>query len=159
MKTSNFQKLFIFLLFITLFACNNGVVYKKDVKIPSSIWNMDNIIKFDTQIDDINIPYNLFLSIRHTQHYPARNLWLFITITSPEGNMQKDTFECMLADKKYKWVGKGMGDIYDAKILYHDTITFPSHGEYTFEIQQGMRMKDLPHIMEVGLIIEKLSVE
>ena len=153
----NFHKLFILFIFVSLVACNKGVVYKKNVKIPSSVWNMNNIVELNAQIDEIDTPYNLFLSIRHTQYYPASNLWLFITITSPEGDLQKDTFECLLSDQNHKWVGKGMGDIYDAKLLYHDTIKFPTTGEYKFEIQQGMRMENLPHIMDVGLIVKKLT--
>ena len=61
----------------------------------------------------------------------------------------------VLADEKGKWIGSGMGDLYDNQIPFKKNVRFPLAGIYSFEIQQGMRMENVPLIMDVGLRIEK----
>ena len=69
--------------------------------------------------------------------------------------MSNDTLECILADEKGKWLGNGLGDIYDNQILFKKNVRFPLAGKYTFEIQHGMRADIVPLIMDVGLRIAK----
>ena len=51
--------------------------------------------------------------------------------------------------------GKWNGDIYDNQIPFKRNVKFPAAGKYMFEIQQGMRIDNIPLIMDVGLRIEK----
>lgn len=136
-------------------SCKKNVVYQENVKIPDNIWDMNNIAVFKPTIDSINIPYNLNINVRHAHLYPSQNLWLFISTISPSGINQVDTFECLLADDKGKWLGDGAGDIWDVEIPYKQEIAFPEAGEYQIQIQHGMRMEKLPLIMEIGISIEK----
>jgi gliding motility-associated lipoprotein GldH len=69
--------------------------------------------------------------------------------------MSNDTLDCILADEKGKWLGSGIGDIYDNQIPFKRNVRFPLPGTYSFEIQQGTRKDDIPLIMDVGLRIEK----
>ncbi len=144
-----------FLLFFVV-ACNNNSVYKESVDIPNSIWNMNNTIKLQAHIDDIELEYNLDISIRHAEFYPAQNLWLFIKTTAPSGEFQRDTVECILADENYRWKGKGLGQIWDVKVPFKRGIKFIEKGDYSFEIQHGMRMEQLPQVMKIGIQIDKL---
>jgi gliding motility-associated lipoprotein GldH len=78
-----------------------------------------------------------------------------VKTTFPNGKFSTDTLECILADEKGKWLGKGLGDIYDNQIPFKRNVRFPQAGTYVFEIQQGMRSDNIPLIMDVGLRIEK----
>ena len=69
--------------------------------------------------------------------------------------MSNDTLECILADEKGKWLGTGIGDIYDNQIPFKKNVLFPKKGKYKFEIEQGMRTDIVPLIMDIGLRIEK----
>ena len=60
-----------------------------------------------------------------------------------------------MADEKGKWLGTGVGDLYDNQIPFKRNVRFPLAGIYHFEIEQGMRLETTPLILDVGLRIEK----
>ena len=61
----------------------------------------------------------------------------------------------MLADERGQWLGDGMGDIWDNRILFKKDFKFPQTGKYRFELEQAMRINPLPGIMDVGMRIER----
>ncbi len=155
MKKNKFV-LLITILLLVFSACNNAV-YKESFEIPNSIWDMNNVLQYKADIQEIDDNYNIYLDIKHTRKYPAQNLWLFIKTTAPNGVYQQDTIECFLANEEYKWNGKGSGDKWKVKIPFKGDIKFPAKGMYIFEIQHGMRREKLPEVMEVGVVIEKMK--
>jgi len=154
-------RLGLLLVMITFFisACNKNMLFEENVAIPDGVWNQDNVVAFSFRINDIKVPYNLYLNVRNTTYYPYRNVWLFITTNSPVGKSQVDTMELVLADEKGQWLGDGMGDYWDNQILYKSKAGFLLPGTYTVEIQQAMRREDLPHILEVGFSVEKVDLK
>jgi len=71
---------------------------------------------------------------------------------------ERDTLECPLADQNGKWMGNGLGDIWDNKFLFKSNMTFQRKGTYKFIFTQAMRVDSLPLIMDAGLSIEKAKV-
>ena len=82
-------------------------------------------------------------------------MFLFITIVAPDRSHQTDTLECILADKRGKWLGQGFGSVWTNTVSYKRNVIFPQSGTYTFYIEQAMRVEDLPHVLDAGLRIEK----
>ena len=146
--------LFSFCSLLILISCDPGRVYEKNVKIPDGIWNKDNKISFEVFIDDTVNAHNLYVNVRNTSLYPFSNLHLFIETTAPSGDNIRETFELTLSDDRGKWLGSGLGDIWDLQQLYKDNVRFAQRGNYTIEYQQGMRMDRLPFVLDVGLRIE-----
>ena len=56
---------------------------------------------------------------------PFRNIYLFVTTTSPDGKTITDTLQYNLADEKGKWYGKGFGDIHELNLPYKSNVYFP----------------------------------
>ncbi len=159
MKTSVLKYLGILLISLITIACHRNRIYEGNVEIPQGVWNMDSLVRFDFEIADTTIPYNLNLQLRTATYYPAMNLWLFVTIISPGGQMQRDTMECILANERGKWLGDCMGDICDTEIPYKQYVAFPEIGPYTILIQHGMRMENLPAVLETGMTVEKMEIK
>lgn len=144
------------LLFVLFFSsCDRNRIFEENKKIPGEGWSSSNVIKLDVDIANIDIPTNFYINVRNADGYPYNNLFLFIKTTFPNGKMSNDTLECVLADENGKWLGTGMGDIYDNQIPFKKNVRFPIAGKYIFEIQHGMRTDVIPLIMDVGLRIEK----
>jgi len=156
MKIKINNKLILSLILI-LTSCDPDRVYEKNIAIPDEIWNRFNIVKFNVEITDTISSHNIYVNIRNTRMYPKSNLFLFIKTTSPTGLFVCDTLECILADEKGKWLGKGLGDIWDNQIPFKKNVRFPNSGIYAFELEQAMRIPDLPFIMDVGLRVEKVN--
>jgi gliding motility-associated lipoprotein GldH len=148
--------IFLFTLTAILFvSCDPNRVFEKNIRIPDGIWDRNNQVRFEVIIEDTITPHNLYINVRNTGMYPVSNLYLFITTTAPSGHTIKDTVQVILADERGKWLGKGLGDIWDNQRLYKEQVRFAQKGKYIFEYEQAMRIEKLPFILDVGLRVEK----
>jgi gliding motility-associated lipoprotein GldH len=131
-------------------------MYQKYVTIPDNIWMASQPVSFTVSVSptDTVSYYDVFINVRNTDSYDFSNLYLFVDITNPAHVTERDTFECPLAMESGKWLGHGLGDIWDNKIRFIEDKRF-GKGDYTFTFTQAMRVDKLPAIMDMGLTIEK----
>lgn len=144
------------LLFISLFtiACNQNDVYVKYHTISPEGWSKDSICTFDIPITDTRATYNVYISVRNRAEYPYQNLWLFLSKTSPDNLQTSDSIECYLADRRGKWLGTGVGPIFDMPVLYQENMHFNTAGIYRYKIIHGMRTDVLSGINDIGMRVE-----
>lgn len=145
-------------LFVAIFlfaSCDRNKVYEKNIEIDNNLWKNSESVKFEFEIDDTVSLHNVFINIRHASGYQFNNLWLFVKSSAPNGQTNIDTLECVMSDKTGKWLGDGLGDIYDLQLPWRLNVRFPVKGKYTVEFKQAMRVEVLPGIMDMGLRVEK----
>ena len=140
---------------LLLASCNRDVLYTDSVTIPENQWLLDFNPEFSAEINDTLSNCDLLFTIRTSSSYPFRNIFLFVTTTSPIGASITDTLEYMLADEKGKWFGKGLGELHELTLSYKPNIYFPLKGTYNFKIQHGMRVEDLNGVYDIGMRIVK----
>ncbi len=119
---------------------------------------MNKPLVFDVPVSDTINKYNIYITVRNADSYDFNNLYLFIDINSPMKIKERDTMECILADANGKWLGEGLGDIWDNKILFKKNVKFQKPGVYEFALNQAMRVDSLSMIMDAGLSIEKSTI-
>lgn len=146
---------FITFVLLLLWSCDRNVVYEQFVSIEDKTWDNSNIIHFNVDIEDTVSLHNIYISVRNTGQYEYSNLYLFVTSVSPNGNLAKDTTEITLADEHGKWLGKGSASIYTLYYPFRRNVKFPVRGIYQFHIEQAMWTRDLKHINDIGLRVEK----
>ena len=153
---SNWQKkvVLLFLSVILLTSCDKSRVFEKNIKIPNYEWDMNNVLRFEVPITDTVRAYNMYLNMRQASGYSFSNLYLFFSVHSPDGKQERDTVEIKLADETGKWLGDGLGDIWDNKVLFKRNFHLPLAGTYIFEMEQAMRVNPLSYIMDAGIRIE-----
>lgn len=150
----------LIIVLLSLVSCDSKRLYENNLPIENDIWNINQVLEFDYNCVDTISETKLMVNVRHTSTYPFSNLWLFVSTTNPNGIQKKDTLECVLSEKNGKWLGDGLGDIWDIQCQFK-TMQFKEDGIYNFRIEQAMRHGDLakiemlPGVMEVGLRIEK----
>ncbi len=151
------QWLIIFSLSLVAFSCNNKVVYEDYKVLKKSAWPQDSLLVFGLNIKDSTKIYNLSLNVRNEGTYPYSNLWLFISIRPPSGDELKDTVELTLATPEGRWLGSGLGYLYERKYPYKQNTFFPRKGEYLIKVRQGMRTDNaiLQGIHDFGICLEK----
>jgi len=140
---------------ISLSACDRDLLFEENLKIADSEWHRDEKAKFQFEVEDTLATYDLYLNIRHGGEYPYKNLYLFTETHSPNGLMAKDTAQMIFADMEGRWMGKGIGGIYDYQFKFKEKIEFPVKGEYEVEIEQGMRDEVVPQLTDIGIRIER----
>lgn len=153
------KRITIYILGITLIAgvvsCDRKRVFEAYQPLSEKGWNKDSVVVFNVALKDTIRNNNLYVNIRNKGTYAYSNLWLFLTIGSPDGKFHTDTVEFSLAEPSGRWKGSGIGDLHDNQILYKSSVYFPHKGKYTFRIKQGMRDNVLQGIRDIGLRIEK----
>lgn len=143
------------LLLAGIVSCDRQRVFESYQKLDENGWHKDSVLVFNIALTDTIKNHNLYVNIRNEGTYPYSNLWLFLTIGSPDGKQLTDTVEFSLAEPSGRWKGSGIGDLHDNQILYKSSVYFPNKGDYTFQIKQGMRDNVLQGIRDVGIRIEK----
>ena len=138
-------------------ACNQKTVVEDYQSLRHSEWNQDSLLVFEINVPDSKKVYDLAFSVRNEGNYAYSNLWIFVSITPPSGKTLTDTVELTLAKPSGEWLGSGLGDLYDRKYPYKQTIFFPEIGKYTISVKQGMRTQNgvLKGIHDFGIALEK----
>ncbi|MGQ7869016.1 gliding motility lipoprotein GldH [Sunxiuqinia sp. sy24] len=144
------------IVLVLLFAaCDTNRVYEDYKAIGRDGWHKDSLASFIVPIDSSGQNHNIYINIRNKGTYPNSNIWLFLEVASPQGQLLTDTVEYILAEKSGQWRGSGIGDLFDNQFLYRRNVHFEESGEYRFSIRQGMRAKNLKGIHDIGLRVEK----
>lgn len=150
-------RLFLFLIPVLLVSCDPNRVYEFNYELEDDTWSREDTLIFDFRITDTATYHNLYINVRNTAEYPYSNLYLFLTIKAPNGKFSVDTVECVLADKKGKWLGNGSVTLFDNQILYKKNIRFPVKGIYRIKYEQAMRTAELKFIRNIGFRLEKAT--
>jgi gliding motility-associated lipoprotein GldH len=133
-------------------ACTGHDTFCRFHSIGESIWHKDSVICFEVAVHDTLSAHNVSLELRTDDQYPYKNLWLFISLRKPSGEIRRDTLECQLADDNGKWYGTGIS-LHKLTVPYDTGLVYPQAGIYTYTIAHAMRNDRLPGISEVGLRI------
>jgi len=88
-------------------------------------------------------------------------LWLWVYIKAPgDSTSKKERINIPLAEATGKWLGRGMGEIWEQRmpIDLGDSIKFNKQGTYEISLEQNMRINPLPEILHVGFRLEKAGI-
>lgn len=86
----------IFSYFIIVFilagivSCDRKRVFESYYELDKKGWNKDSVVVFNVQLTDTIKNHNLYVNIRNKGSYAYSNLWLFLTVNSPDGKMRTD---------------------------------------------------------------------
>lgn len=156
------RTILLFALIGTLAACMPSPFYQGQEGIPHNEWKYSFKPKFTFEIKDTTAQYRPYFIIRHTQAYPYNNIWMWLRIKTPGSTtVQKTRVNVVLSEPSGKWLGRGMGEIYEQRmpISFGDSVKLDKAGTYTVELEQNMRIDPLPEVLHVGLRIEKTTLK
>lgn len=141
---------------LLLGSCSTMDTFEKNVEIPKHEWSYGLQPEINFTITDTISPYNVFVTLRHTDAYAYKNIWLYISTRQPgDSSFQKERFELTLQDQNGQWIGTGMSDIWELRYPLFNNLRFTKSGNYTIRLQQTMRDNPLLHVMNAGIRIEK----
>jgi len=149
--------LIFFFMGISLMACKQNQVYEQSYAFEANSWYYDNVLNFETNIEDINALYHLQIHVRHTNEYAYSNLWLKIKTIYPDGEERTDPLNIPMADDEGRWYGGGIGTVLTNDVTIQKNASLQQTGTYRFEIYQDMRVNPMTEIMNVGFSVEKMG--
>ena len=134
-------------------SCNTLDVYEKTAAFSSHEWKSNELLPFTFTIKDTSSLYNFYVVLRHEDAYRYKNIWLNIQVKDPDSSYTIKR-EFTLADNS-KWLGTGMDDIIDHRMIFNALPISLKKGDYTFTLQQIMREDPLQHLLNAGIRVEK----
>lgn len=149
-------------LFCSLFcivACDKARLFDENKEIANEQWYYKNHLLFDVNIEDTNKVYNIYVNLRVSNDYKYCNMFMMLHQTSPSKQIQKERKEFILADESGRWLGNGLGDLYDYQIQVYPHIKFHERGIYRFELEQNMRNDTLYNVKSAGIRIEDAALK
>lgn len=142
-------------LFIT--ACDPARVFDENRSIEGANWYYKNKMPFDVRINDTSKLYNVYVNLRVDADYKYSNIFMWVHTTNPDKKTDQRRIEIKLADESGKWLGSGLGDLYDYQFPAFKKVKFPQQGFYRFELEQNMRDDTLMHVKAAGVRVEEVT--
>jgi gliding motility-associated lipoprotein GldH len=141
--------------------CDKKRLFEGYKDFPDRQWIQSESAEFEFLVENKDIDYNIYYSIRNTNAYPFQNLFLQYYLEDSTGNLlSKDLKNIQLFHPVTGVpVGDGMGDIFVLKKPFLENFKFEESGIYRLRIDHFMRMDTLPEIISVGIRVEESSDE
>lgn len=158
MKPVKISFLFVVLLATVLASCQDqSVIVDTNIELDKHNWSYTEKVRIPLSIESADIPFNLYLNLRHTSDYKYSNIFLLIHITGPDGKKITERREFKLAQPDGEWLGSGSGNLYSYQIIFKEDYKFPLKGKYMIELEQNMRDNPLDHITDAGIRVERVD--
>lgn len=155
--------LLLVILIAAATSCDRKMILDK-YQNTGDFWQKDSAVVFNFNPPDTLKPYNLFINLRNNNDYGFSNIFLITELYFPNGTIQTDTLQYMMANPKGEWLGNGFTDLKENKLWYKENLRFPSLGSYQVQIRQAVRktgaaegIAELKGISQVGFRIEKTN--
>jgi gliding motility-associated lipoprotein GldH len=155
MTFSRIKYVLVILGFSLLWACYDHIYYDEVTALPGDGWAYDYPLSFSFGITDTSKIFDVLVHLRNEKNYSYSNLWIILQTTAPNGSLQRDTLELILADETGKWLGEGRRSINTMLLPYRQSITFPCLGTYRIEVNHAMRDSTIQHIHDLGILIQE----
>lgn len=140
-----------------LVSCDKTRYFDENKPIDKTGWYYNHKLFFDVPIDNPSQAYNMLINVRVNNKYKYSNLFIVLNQTNPDRTDSSERFEIQLADESGKWLGKGLGDLFDYQQPIKQNIIFKEPGVYRFELAQNMRDDTLLHVISAGIRLEKIE--
>ena len=158
MKPVKISFLFVVLLATVLASCQDqSLIVDTNIELDKHNWSYTEKVRIPLSIESADIPFNLYLNLRHTSDYKYSNIFLLIHITGPDGKKITERREFKLAQPDGEWLGSGSGNLYSYQILFKEDYKFTLKGKYMIELEQNMRDNPLDHITDAGIRVERVD--
>jgi gliding motility-associated lipoprotein GldH len=140
-------------------SCTTTDLFEKTVVIPHHEWQSSYRPSFEFDIKDTTSLYKVFLVLRHNEKYNFKNIYVNLYIKGPgQDTAVKVQRDLLLATDAKGWLGTGMDDIYEHRIVLTENQSLKA-GVYTFTIEHIMREDPLKNVLNVGIRVEKEKSE
>lgn len=143
------------ILFCLLTSCQSDVLYKQQIKIPQAKWAYNFIPKYEWEIKDTALRYDILLLVNHTLDAKYQNTYVQLLTQYPDAKVYDNSLSLELFEANGKPQGKCTANDCIAEIALQENVYFPQLGKYHIEIKQNTRDSIIDGIKSIELIIHK----
>jgi gliding motility-associated lipoprotein GldH len=130
---------FLPLLSTVFFACGPRYLVDETIEIPESKWVYKDSLRFEAEIPDTAMVYDLWLTLDHSPEFAWQNLYIRIHTLFPDGKRLSAPLSLELADQGGIWQGDCNSKRCRFRVPIQEGAWFQLPGVYTFTFEQYMR--------------------
>ncbi len=157
---SKFVFIVLFCLGLAAFsACTLNDSFEKNIPIPNDKWDYIFKPEYHFIIKDTTVLYTIFVNVRHLDAYGFMNMWVWVHLQQPDGQVTHQRVQLKLADAEGKWFGEGLNGIWMARFPIKELIPMHNQGEYVISLEQDMRINPLPAVMAMGIKVQRSAIK
>ena len=136
-------------------SCSNRDVYVGFQHIDRGRWYQDStfVFRMDSLKIDPGKRYDVTVELSSNSRYPYRNLAIAVENNFRDTLFQTDTLHILLADEQGRWLGNGVGGLFQLSAPFLHTLSFDAVRSYEVRIRHNMEADPLPGIEKLGIRI------
>ncbi len=126
--------------------------------VPDQKWAYGDTLRSSDIADTTlthTLSHSLTLALRHTNDYPYRNIWIETVYCTADSLTHTDTLSIELCDSYGRWLGKGIGDLFQQEATVAADVALLPGSEIA--VRHIMRVDTLRGIERIGLFYSPLS--
>jgi gliding motility-associated lipoprotein GldH len=147
---------FVFFIVTAASSCAENAFYDQTYDFKNETWKDLDTALFELDVQNTEINYNFFLTLRTTKNYKFSNLWVKIIIEAPDKSKSVMAQRIDIANPDGSWKGRVSGSIVENR-LHYKTNAFPLTGKYTFKIVQAVNQESIDGVLDIGMRIEEID--
>lgn len=149
------RKFGILILLTSLLAsCGDVPLFEKSYSFKGNQWTQDVKPAFKVNITDTTKAYDFIITFRVTTDYEYNNVWFYLNTKTPDGLTAREPFEMRITNDDGTWIGKKTGTVVETQLAFNRR-KLPRKGDYYFTLEQGITMKSLGEVLDIGLIVDE----
>ncbi len=148
------KKLGIALILALLFvSCGEQPLFEKSYSFKENKWTQNVKPAFKIDIQDTTLAYDFTITFRVTTDYAYNNVWFYLNTKTPDGLNAREPFEMKITNPDGSWAGKKTGTVVETQLNFNRR-KLPKKGSYYFTLEQGVTMKELDEVLDIGLNVD-----
>jgi len=145
---SNLHFIFPFIT-VFLFSCGKSDNPRVTHSFEHSIWTYSDKIRFQFDIEDTSLLYDLIFTITHSVDFPNQNIYTRIATSYPDQKTKVDTVSIELSTSSGLWFGRCNRKNCKLELALQKEIKFEIPGQYTVEMEQFTRNDSIYGIEQI----------
>ena len=144
------------ILITTIIGCADRPVFSKKIEVDGT-WSYDNKLSFPFEIDNVDLTYDLILSLTYGTGFGYQNLYVKITTEYPNGKLDEDVLSLNLTNGSGIFLGDCNASKCEIDLLLQEKFKFSETGNYVITIYQHGRTERLEDVYAAELKLYSLK--
>lgn len=139
-------------------SCTSETFYEQEIKFENGLWTYDKQTRFNWQIIDTSIAYDLELEVDHAREMEFRNCYIKLKTEFPDSSHTYQVLSMELYDSSGKAYGQCNSDRCTTSLDLMGRFKFPKPGDYAITIEQFGRDSVLQGINGLTLKLSEIKL-
>ena len=154
---SRFLNIVLLSFFVVLSTgCGEKPIFAEKIDLGGN-WSYNDRLSFPIEIDQLDLTYDLVLSLTYGQEFGYQNIYVKIITQYPNGKKDEDILSLNLTNGQGIFLGDCNSSTCEIDLLLQEKFKFNQEGKYVITILQNGRVENLENVFAAELKLFNLK--